>query len=185
MKRVLVADDKATGRELIRTVLEQCGYSVFEAGDGIEAVRKARKLLRNTRKLWPARPLTQPDACLIVRIRSAQRGARVKAGRVFLRSLAPRPAALALLSDLIILDLHMPQLDGFGAGFGACHEIRADERFRAAPIVALTVSAMRSDRERALLLGFTSYLAKPIALTVLQSEVARLMGKETSYAGSH
>ena len=31
MKNVLVADDKATGRELIRTVLEQSGHSVFEA----------------------------------------------------------------------------------------------------------------------------------------------------------
>ena len=38
MKRVLVADDKATGRELIRTVLEQCGHSVFEAVDGIDAM---------------------------------------------------------------------------------------------------------------------------------------------------
>ena len=53
------------------------------------------------RKLWPARPLTQPDACLIVRIRSAQRCARVKAGRVFLRSLAPRPAAPALLRNAL------------------------------------------------------------------------------------
>ena len=45
MKKVLVADDKAAGRELIRTVLEQCGHSVFEASDGAEAVRKARELL--------------------------------------------------------------------------------------------------------------------------------------------
>jgi len=42
MKKVLVADDKAPGRELIRTVLEQSGYTVFEASDGMEAVRQAR-----------------------------------------------------------------------------------------------------------------------------------------------
>ena len=41
MKKVLVADDKATSRELVRTVLEKCGYVVFEAGDGLEALRVA------------------------------------------------------------------------------------------------------------------------------------------------
>ena len=38
MKTVLVADDKETSRELIRTVLEGSGHAVREAGDGIEAV---------------------------------------------------------------------------------------------------------------------------------------------------
>ena len=98
MKRVLVADDKATGRELIRTVLEQCGHSVFEAGDGIEAVRRARELL----------------------------------------------------PDLIILDLHMPELDGFGA----FREIRADERFAATPIIALTASAMHGRPRTGIIRGF-------------------------------
>jgi two-component system cell cycle response regulator DivK len=125
MKRVLVADDKATGRELIRTVLEQCGHSVFEAGDGIEAVRTARELL----------------------------------------------------PDLIILDLHMPELDGFGA----FREIRADERFTTTPIIALTASAMQGDRERALSAGFTSYLAKPISLNVLRREIERLLGEKNPY----
>jgi CheY-like chemotaxis protein len=125
MKRVLVADDKAPGRELIRTVLEQSGYSVFEASNGMEAVRKAR----------------------------------------------------LLLPDLIILDLHMPVLDGFGA----FRELRTDERFRATPIMALTASAMQGDRERALSAGFTSYLAKPISLNALRSEVERLLGQEGSY----
>jgi CheY-like chemotaxis protein len=45
MKRVLVADDKASSRELIRTVLEQSGHMVFEANDGMEALRGARDLL--------------------------------------------------------------------------------------------------------------------------------------------
>ena len=126
MKKVLVADDKAAGRELIRTVLEQCGHSVFEAIDGMEAVRKARELL----------------------------------------------------PDLIILDLHMPVLDGFGA----FRELRSDARFAATPIVALTASAMQGDRERALESGFTSYIAKPISLNTLRSEIARLLGREVPIA---
>src|SRR5260370_1332146 len=43
MKTVLIADDKATSRELVRTVLEKDGYSVMEAADGIEALRNARE----------------------------------------------------------------------------------------------------------------------------------------------
>jgi two-component system, cell cycle response regulator DivK len=40
MKRILIAEDKATSRELLRTVLQQQGYSVDEAEDGDEALRK-------------------------------------------------------------------------------------------------------------------------------------------------
>lgn len=41
MTRVLVADDRAASRELIRTVLEADGYDVHEAVDGLDAVRRA------------------------------------------------------------------------------------------------------------------------------------------------
>ncbi|HLY92963.1 MAG TPA: response regulator [Candidatus Angelobacter sp.] len=40
MKRILIAEDKATSRELLRTVLQQQGYSVDEAEDGEQALRK-------------------------------------------------------------------------------------------------------------------------------------------------
>lgn len=40
MKRILIVEDKATSRELLRTVLEQQGYVVEEASDGEEALRK-------------------------------------------------------------------------------------------------------------------------------------------------
>ena len=41
MKRILIAEDRAGSRELLRTVLEDCGYEVSEAADGLEAVGKA------------------------------------------------------------------------------------------------------------------------------------------------
>ena len=40
MKRIFIAEDKATSRELLRTVLQQQGYSVDEAADGEEALHK-------------------------------------------------------------------------------------------------------------------------------------------------
>ena len=41
MKTILVAEDRETSRELIRTLLEHSGYSVLEAADGGEAVAVA------------------------------------------------------------------------------------------------------------------------------------------------
>jgi two-component system cell cycle response regulator DivK len=120
MKKVLVADDKDTGRELVRTVLEKSGHQVFEASDGEQAVAEA----------------------------------------------------LRVHPDLIILDIHMPGLDGFGV----IEKLRRQKDFAATPIIALTASAMMGDRERALSVGFTGYITKPIRLEALRAEVERLLG---------
>jgi len=120
MKKVLVADDKATSRELVRVALEHCGYLVYEASDGGEALNSARDIL----------------------------------------------------PDLIILDLHMPGIDGFGV----IQAIRRDAQLAAIPVMALTASAMQGDREHALAVGFSSYVAKPIHLNSLRQEVKRLLG---------
>ncbi|MDE3195533.1 MAG: response regulator [Acidobacteriota bacterium] len=44
MKRILIADDQATARELLKTVLSGAGYQVFEAIDGNDAVARAAEL---------------------------------------------------------------------------------------------------------------------------------------------
>ena len=54
-------------------------------------------------------------------------------------------------------------------------ELRRDPQFAATPIVALTASAMQGDREKALALGFTSYITKPISLSLLRTELERLL----------
>jgi len=118
VKKVLVADDRAVSRELVRSVLESCGYEVYEAADGGEAIEQARRI---------------------------------------------RP-------DVIILDLQMPRLDGFGVIL----ELRRDPTFDHTPVMALTASAMTGDRERALATGFSGYVAKPIRVAALRSEVDRL-----------
>ncbi|MBV8068648.1 MAG: response regulator [Acidobacteriaceae bacterium] len=74
--------------------------------------------------------------------------------------------------DLVLLDLQMPKIDGFGA---LCL-LRKDPRFEKIPIVALTASAMQGDRERALKAGFAAYIAKPVDVSMLRSEIDRLTG---------
>lgn len=75
--------------------------------------------------------------------------------------------------DLLLLDLQMPGLDGFGV----LNELRTDPRFSAVPFVALTASAMQGDRERALAAGFTAYITKPVNLAALRRELAGLLAR--------
>lgn len=119
MKRILVADDRASSRELVREILEASGYQVVEAADGSKAVEVASQ--------------AQPD--------------------------------------LILLDLQMPVLDGYGA----LAQLREDHRLHRIPVIALTANAMQRDRERTLAAGFDSYLAKPVSLDQLLQEVERLL----------
>jgi CheY-like chemotaxis protein len=53
--------------------------------------------------------------------------------------------------------------------------LRGDTRFQNLPVLALTASAMRGDRERIMAAGFTDYLAKPAGPEVLRETVARLL----------
>ena len=59
--------------------------------------------------------------------------------------------------DLILIDLSMPELDGWGV----LRELRADETTRGLPCIAVTAFASDADRTRALEAGFNAYLAKP------------------------
>ena len=78
-------------------------------------------------------------------------------------------------ADLVILDLYMPHTDGFGVLL----RLRADERYRGTPIIALTASEMAGDCERAIASGFTAYISKPVKMADLRREVGRLLGEDT------
>jgi CheY-like chemotaxis protein len=74
--------------------------------------------------------------------------------------------------DLLILDIGMPVLDGFGA----IAKIRADPRFNHLPALAATAYAMIGDRDRVLQAGFDGYVSKPINAAALMQEMNRLIG---------
>ena len=59
--------------------------------------------------------------------------------------------------DLVLMDIQMPEMDGFAA----TQAIRALPRGRSLPIIALTAHALSGERERCLERGMTGYLAKP------------------------
>jgi CheY-like chemotaxis protein len=66
-------------------------------------------------------------------------------------------AALEEAPAVALIDLSMPSLDGWGL----LREMRADERTRAVPCVAVTAFAANQDRLRALEAGFDAYTSKP------------------------
>lgn len=68
--------------------------------------------------------------------------------------------ALARLEtpDLVVCDLQMPHLDGYGV----LEAMRADPALRHIPLIAVTAFSMVGDRERVLSAGFDGYQSKPI-----------------------
>ena len=81
--------------------------------------------------------------------------------------------ALETQADLVILDLYMPHTDGFGV----LQRLRAEDRYKVTPIIALTASAMAGDAERAIDLGFTAYISKPVKMAHLRIEIGKLLGE--------
>jgi two-component system, cell cycle response regulator DivK len=120
MKKVLIADDSASNRELLRTMLEHLHLEVIEAADGLQALEVA-------------------------------------------------PAAAP---DLIILDIQMPRLDGYGT----LARLRALEQFRDTPILALTAYAMEGDPDRGRAAGFTDYVTKPVGMKKLRHVIEGISG---------
>ena len=73
--------------------------------------------------------------------------------------------------DLVLVDIQMPRLDGYGV----LRELRVDPRLCRLQVVALTAFAMQGDRDRALDAGFDGYITKPVEITALRREIKRLL----------
>ncbi len=82
--------------------------------------------------------------------------------------------ALSGRFDLVLMDCHMPEMDGFEA----CRRIRELEAAAGKvriPIVALTANAIKGDREESLRIGMDGYLTKPISAAELLAAIGPLL----------
>lgn len=104
MYRILVVDDEARIRTILRKYAEFEGHEIVEAGDGMEAVRLCRS-------------------------------------QTF---------------DVIIMDIMMPELDGFSA----CREIR---KMTQTPIIMLSARGEEYDKINGFELGIDDYVVKPFS----------------------
>ena len=71
--------------------------------------------------------------------------------------------AASLLPDLILLDMSIPELDGWEVA----RRLRADAATAQIPVIALTAHAMKGDRERCIEAGCTDYMSKPLNIREL------------------
>ena len=117
--KILVVDDEPDVLQLVEYNLKAADYEVVTAGDGEEALKKAR----------------------------------------------------ALLPNLIILDLMLPELDGLEV----CKLLRRDQSTAAIPILMLTAKAAEMDRVLGLELGADDYVTKPFSPRELVLRVKRLL----------
>ena len=87
-----------------------------------------------------------------------------------LRKLAARTGPV----ELVITDINMPNLDGLKL----IARLRADDATRDVPIVVITTDSGEGDRERAMKLGATSYIEKPLQAPKVLEVARRLLGRE-------
>jgi CheY-like chemotaxis protein len=99
-----------------------------------------------------------------------------------------REALLAVQSggyDMVLMDVHMPEMDGLEA----TREIRAWERASGRttplPIVALTANALSGDRELCIAAGMNDYVSKPISRNALGDAITRQLGDRDEQSDEH
>ena len=76
-------------------------------------------------------------------------------------------AALRDTPDLILCDLALPKLDGYGVA----RRLRAEPSLSTVPLIAVTASAMVGDRDKVIAIGFDGYISKPITPETFVAEV--------------
>ncbi|MCC7000161.1 MAG: response regulator [Deltaproteobacteria bacterium] len=118
-KLILLADDSALIHRHTRPILEEAGYEVVSAADGVEALELARER---------------------------------------------RP-------DLVITDVEMPRLDGYGV----CRELKTGEGTQHVPVVICSALGEAQDLERGFDAGADDYLVKPVVAEELLSRLRPLI----------
>jgi CheY-like chemotaxis protein len=84
--------------------------------------------------------------------------------------------ARAHAPDLILMDMRLPDLDGWAV----TRQLKAGEATRAIPVIALTAHAMERDRDAALQAGCDDFDTKPVELARLLEKIERLLGRASA-----
>jgi diguanylate cyclase (GGDEF)-like protein len=117
--RILITEDEPHLREVLKLQLENAGYDVLEACDGLQALEIAQREI----------------------------------------------------PDLVLLDVMMPQMDGYEA----CRRLRGQFVTRSIPIIMLTAKSSASDMEQGLEGGANDYVTKPWSVRELMLRIRNVL----------
>lgn len=81
--------------------------------------------------------------------------------------------ALQKNPDIILLDIQLPDIDGYEV----LRRIRAEDAGQTVPIIAVTSYAMTGDRQRLMAAGCTGYIEKPIDPLIVVDQIERIIGE--------
>jgi sigma-B regulation protein RsbU (phosphoserine phosphatase) len=87
------------------------------------------------------------------------------------------PTGPASRVDIILMDLHMPDMDGLEA----CRQIRSDERLERLPVIVVTAKTDPSDIKAAYNAGATDYIRKPVIPAELVARVSMAMSMKEEF----
>jgi CheY-like chemotaxis protein/two-component sensor histidine kinase len=77
------------------------------------------------------------------------------------------------IPDLILMDIMMPEMDGFQT----IKKLRSDEKLKEIPVIAVTAKAMKDDKDIILKHGFTDYIPKPVNPTIVSFKIEKLLAE--------
>jgi two-component system, cell cycle response regulator DivK len=84
--------------------------------------------------------------------------------------------ALSVNPDLILLDIQLPDIDGYTVA----RELRKSQKHKEVPIIAVTSFAMTGDRTKCMEAGCSGYIEKPINPDLIVGEIKKYLGLETN-----
>lgn len=113
---------------------------------------------------------------LLTRTLLEHTGHEVRLARNGGEAVAHLEADLAEEVDLVLMDLHMPGMDGFEATARIRALVTAHAHL---PVIALTANAMADDRQACLDAGMDDYLSKPVSAEALAETLARWVGRRS------
>ncbi len=84
------------------------------------------------------------------------------------------PAVRSLMPDLMLLDVMLPEV----SGYEICQTIRLDPTLETVRILIMTARGTEIEKRKGLALGADGFITKPFELSMLRTEVARLLAAE-------
>lgn len=73
--------------------------------------------------------------------------------------------------DVVLLDINLPDIDGYEVA----RRLRAEEKHKTLPIIAITANALKGDADKALAAGCSQYMSKPINIRDLWERLSEIL----------